>query len=101
VTGSSAGRAASDSEKSPAACGNYATGGEPTFGRAPPCREVETSPGRGIRGPGNAEAREPLAQFPGFDAAYFLTPGSRSSSGNHPVGMMPRQAVTRTIASLP
>jgi hypothetical protein len=32
------------------------------------------SPGRGIRrsaDPGNAEAREPLAQFPGFDALTF------------------------------
>jgi hypothetical protein len=51
--------------------------------------------------PGNAEAREPLAQFPGFDAFYFVTPGPGSSSGNHPVGMMPREGGMRTIPLLP
>jgi hypothetical protein len=51
--------------------------------------------------PRNAEAREPLAQFPGSDAAYLLTLGAGSSSSNHPVGMMPLRAAGRTIRLLP
>jgi hypothetical protein len=53
-------------------------------------------PQKGDR-PRNAEAREPLAQFPGSDVAYLLTRGPGSSSGNHPVGMMPLPAAARTI----